>query len=291
MKTLKKLVKNPASLAGLLIIASLAAVAVLAPVLAPPREGRNPYLIPRAGYSEIPKPPREGHAFGTTQGQYDIYYGIIWGTRSAFKVGLIVTGSIAVLGVLIGTVASYYGGLVDETVMRIVDIFMAFPFLVAAMTLTSILGKGLDRVMLALIAFGWMKYARVMRSEVLTVKEKMYIEASRAIGVGDLRIMLRHVLPNAIFPVFVVATMDIGSMVLWASALSFLGLGAEVGYADWGQLISFSRNWMIGSPGNPFMYWYTVVYPGAAIFLFVLGWNLIGDAFRDILDPRQQGSH
>jgi peptide/nickel transport system permease protein len=237
----------------------------------------------------MPKSPGGKHPLGTTEGQYDIYHGVIWGTRTAFRVGLIITVSITVIGVILGTLAGYYGGMADELIMRIVDIFLAFPRLVAAMTLTTILGKGLDKVMIALIVFGWMGYARVIRSEILSLKEESYIEASRAVGAGNLRIICRHLLPNAIYPVFVMASLDIGSMVLSAATLSFLGLGAEVGYADWGQLASFTRNWIIGPPGDPLKYWYTVFYPGAAILLFVLGWNLLGDAFRDILDPKMQG--
>ncbi len=289
MRFWKKTLKNPALLAGMAIILFFVLIALAAPMLAPPEPGYTPYEIPRSGFSLTPHAPSREHPFGTTQGQYDIYYGVIWGTRTAFRVGLIVTGSIVLIGVLVGTVAGYYGGIVDEVFMRIVDIFLAFPYLIAAMTLTAVLGKGLDKVMIAMIVFGWMGYARLIRSEVLSVKENSYIEASRAIGMGNFRIIFRHVLPNAIYPVFVMASMDIGSMVLWASTLSFLGLGAEMGYADWGQLISFARNWIIGPPDNPFMYWYTIVYPGMAILLFVLGWNLVGDAFRDILDPRMRG--
>jgi len=288
MKSIMKLVQNPISLVGLIIILSFLIIAIIAPWLAPPKAGYSPYEIPRDGFSSIPSPPSEKHPFGTAQGQYDIYYGVIWGTRVAFWIGLIVTGSIALLGIIIGTLAGYYGGVIDEMIMRLVDIFLAFPYLVAAMTLTAVLGKGLDKVMLAMIAFGWMSYARLVRGEVLSVKGKTYIEAAKAIGVGDFKMILKHVLPNAIYPVFVMASMDIGSIVVLASTLSFLGLGAEVGHADWGQLISFARNWIIGPRGNPLKYWYTVVYPGAAIVLFVLSWNLIGDALRDILDPRMR---
>ena len=191
---------------------------------------------------------------------------------------------------MIGTIAAFYGRIVEEIIMRIVDIFMTMPFLVAAMVLVSILGSGLDKVMIALIAFGWMGYARLIRGEIKGIKALEYITAARALGAGDLRLILRHILPNAIYPVFVMATMQIGAMVLTAAALSFLGLGAEPGYADWGQLISYARNWMIGSAGNSSAYWYTVIFPGVTIVLFGLAWNLVGDGFRDIMDPRMQGS-
>ena len=290
MEFIQKVIKNPLSLAGLILVFFFIGIAVAAPWLAPPIQGYSAYQIPRDGFSLVPKAPNEKHPFGTAQGQYDIYYGVVWGTRTSFWVGLIVTGSITLLGVVLGTIAGYYGGLVDEIIMRIVDIFMAFPFLIAAMVLTVILGKGLNKVMMAMIIFGWMGYARLSRSSVLSAKENDYVEASKAIGAGGLRIMFKHILPNTIYPTLVMASMDIGAMVLTASTLSFLGLGAEVGYADWGQLISFARNWIIGPPGNPFKYWYTVIYPGAAIILFVLSWNLIGDALRDILDPKMRGT-
>jgi len=290
MEFIQKVIKNPLSLVGLIVIFFFIGIAVAAPWLAPPIRGYSAYQIPRDGFSLVPKAPNEKHPFGTAEGQYDIYYGVIWGTRTAFRVGLIVTGSITLLGVVLGTIAGYYGGLIDEIIMRIVDIFMAFSFLIAAMVLTVILGKGLNKVMMAMIFFGWMGYARLIRSSVLSAKENDYVEASKAIGAGGLRVMFKHILPNTIYPTLVMASMDIGAMVLTASTLSFLGLGAEVGYADWGQLISFARNWIIGSPGTPFEYWYTVIYPGVAIILFVLSWNLIGDALRDILDPKMRGT-
>jgi peptide/nickel transport system permease protein len=201
-----------------------------------------------------------------------------------------VTLGSALIGLVLGSIAGFYGRALDEVIMRITDIFMTMPFLIAAMVLVTVLGTGLDNVMIALVAFGWMTYARLIRADIKKTKEFDYVQAAKATGAGDARIILRHVLPNTIFPVFVMATMDIGSMVLTAAALSFLGLGAELGYADWGQMISFARNWMSGVHGNPAEYWYTLVFPGIAILLFVLGWNLMGDGLRDILDPRLRGS-
>ncbi len=289
-KLLRKLLTTPTSLAGVLLILGFTVIAVFAPQLAPPVQPSNPYMIPRASYQSQPQPPDSEHLMGTTQGQYDIYYGLIWGTRTAFRVGLIVTSAIAFLGLVIGSISAFYGGIVDEIIMRIVDIFMTMPFLVAAMVMVTILGTGLDNVMIALIAFGWMGYARLIRGDIKAIKEIDYVQAAHALGASSFRIIVRHMLPNAIFPIFVMATMDIGSMVLTAAALSFLGIGAQLGYADWGQLISFARNWMLGGYGNPVQYWYTVIFPGVAIVLFVLGWNLLGDALRDALDPRMRGS-
>jgi peptide/nickel transport system permease protein len=287
-KVARRLLTNPASLLGILLILMFVGVAIAAPILAPPANARQPYAIPRDGFSPEPRPPSPKHPFGTSEGQYDIYYGVIWGTRTAFQVGLIITGCTAVIGLLVGSIAGFYGGWLDEILMRVVEIFIAFPFLMAAITMAAVLqskiGRGLTVSMIALIAFGWTTYARLIRGDILSVKQRDYVLAARAIGVKDLRIIVRHVLPNAIYPTLVVASMDVGTYVISFAGLSFLGLGAEVGYADWGQLISFARNWIPTLSSH----WYIVVYPGAAILLFVLSWNLLGDAFRDILDPRMR---
>lgn len=278
--------KSPLSLVGLFLILFFVIIAVLAPELAPPKYPHNPYRIPRYGYSAIPRPPSPEHPFGLTEGQYDIYYGVIWGTRTAFRIGFIVVGSILVIGIVLGSISGYYGGIVDEIIMRIVDTFMSLPTLVLAMALVTALGRSLDNVMKALIIVGWPSYARLIRGDILTVREEGYVEAARAVGCSDLRVILKHVLPNAIYPLLIMASLDIGAMVLTAAALSFLGLGAPVGYADWGQMVSFARNWIVGPPDNPLAYWYTITIPGLFILFFVLGWNLLGDAFRDILDPK-----
>lgn len=321
MKVLKKLLKNPTSLAGIILLIGFTMVAILAPNIAPvPKNSRDPYMIPHSGFGTEPKPPSVEHSMGTTEGQYDIFYGIIWGTRTAYRVGVIITIITAFIGLIIGSLAAFYGGWIDELLMRFTEIFQAFPFLLAAITLTSVLqtvygrgeagvfiflAKGLAFLtfgqklstninpiqlgiltgMLAIIAFGWMTYARVIRGNILTVKEFEYALAARVVGASDMRILFRHLLPNAVFPVLVLASMDIGSYVLTFAALSFLGLGAQRGYADWGQMISFARNWIPSLA----TYWWIVVYPGVAIVLFVLAWNLVGDALRDILDPRMRG--
>ncbi len=302
MKTLKRLIKNPLSLTGLVIILVFIGVAMTAPWLAPPERPHEPYRVPRDWqlynkFSSTPQLPQPDafsrfppdwrkHPFGTSAEQYDIYYGIIWGTRTAFRSGIIVVGSALLIGILLGALSGYYGGWLDQLIMRLVDIFLAFPGLIAALVLVSILGNGLNQVLIALIAFGWSGYARLVRGDILSVREREYVQAAKALGARDVRIIFKHVLPNVIYPALIVASLDIGSVVLQVSALSFLGLGAEVGYADWGQMISFARNWLKDLD----IYWHTVVYPGLAIFLFVLGWNLLGDAFRDILDPRMRGT-
>ena len=287
---LRQLFTRPTSLAGLLLLAFFIGVAVAAPVLAPPQDPSNPFIIPHYGYAPDPQLPSAQHIFGTTESQFDIFYGIVWGTRTAFEVGLIVTLAAVVFGVSIGSIAGYYGGWVDDVLMRIVEVVLAFPFLLAAITLAAVLegqvGRGLVAGMIALIAFGWPTYARLIRAEILTLKQRDFVTAAKAIGASDFRILWNHILPNAIFPTLVYASLDIGSYVISFAALSFLGLGAEVGYADWGQMISFARNWIPSLAKYP----HIVLYPGLAILLFVMAWNLIGDAFRDIIDPRLGGS-
>jgi len=288
-ESLRILLRNPVSIAGMLIVLGFVIVAILAPVLAPPAIPSEPFQIPRDGYQAEPRPPSARHLLGTTQGQYDIYYGIVWGTRTAFEIGMIVTGLTVLIGGTLGAVSAYAGGMVDEVVQRIVEIVLAFPFLLAALVLATVLAakihNGLVTGMIALTAFGWPGYARLIRGDVLAVKEREFVLAAHCIGARGPRILFRHILPNAMYSLLVVGSLDIGTYVLTFAALSFLGLGAEQGYADWGQLLSFARNWI----PDLARFWYIVVFPGAALLLFVLGWNLIGDAFRDALDPKMRG--
>jgi peptide/nickel transport system permease protein len=290
-QVLAQLSRNPLSIVGLGFVVLFVGIALLAPVIAPPApNARDPYTIPRDGFKAEPQPPSADHPFGTTEGQYDIFYGVIWGTRTAFLAGLLIVALALLVGLTVGSVAGYFGGWIDDVLMRVTEIFLAFPFLIAALTLAAVLqpklGRGLYTGIIALVVFGWMGYARLIRGDILSAKEREYVTAARAIGVRDRHILVRHILPNAIFPVLVVATLEIGTYVLSFAALSFLGLGAEVGYADWGQMLALSRNWIT----NLSKYWYIVVYPGIALLLFVLGWNLIGDAIRDIIDPRLRGA-
>lgn len=230
----------------------------------------------------------KGHLFGTTSGQYDIYYGIVWGTRTAFLIGIVVIGIAVIVGVGLGIVAGYFGGLIDEIIMRVVDIWYSIPLLVLAMAIVVAFGRGLDKIMIALALVEWRLYVRLFRGEILTLRERDYVQAAKVMGVSDFSIMLRHIFPNAIYPVLIVASLDVGSMVITAAFMSFIGLGAPPGFADWGQMVALARNYILGTPDNPFAYWYTVFYPGLAITLFVLAWNLIGDALRDAFDPRQR---
>jgi peptide/nickel transport system permease protein len=305
------LLKTPASIVGFILIGLFTFIAIAAPVIAPPVTPKDPYKMPRDGFSPNPRPmgaewtknvppvpfwwkPIMGtdkwyHILGVSTGQYDIFYGIIWGTRTAFKTGIVVVLCTTIIGVLVGAISAYYGGLVDNILMRMVDIMLTLPYLLAALILAAVItprvGKSLWPAMIALISFGWMTYARIIRGDILSVKERDYVLAARVVGVRDRRILFRHILPNAIFPTLVLASLAIGDVVLSFAALSFLGIGTEVGYADWGQVLSFARNW-ITSLGT---YWYIVVWPGLTLVLFVMGWNLVGDALRDVLDPHLRG--
>ncbi|BBE29988.1 hypothetical protein OSSY52_01290 [Tepiditoga spiralis] len=245
----------------------------------------DPYLMPNVTLSSKPEPPSKDHPFGVSNGK-DIYYGVIWGVRTGFKIGLIVVISGTIIGLFIGSISAYFGGWIDEVLMRITDIFMSIPFLLAAMVLTTILGTGLDKVMIALVVFGWMGTARLIRGNILQTKNEQYVLAAKALGVSDAKIIVKHILPNTIFPVVVQASMRIGSMVITAAGLSFLGVGAPQGYADWGSVLTYARDWMLGGGSNALQYWYTITYPGIAMVLFVLAWNLVGDALRDIFDPK-----
>jgi len=284
----KRFIKNPLSVTGFSIIFIFFLIAVFAPAIAPPKWPHEPFRIPHQGFAMIPKPPSHAHPFGTTTKQYDIFYGVIWGTRTAFRIGFMVVGSILIIGVVIGSVSGYFGGAIDEIIMRIVDIFMSLPTLILAMAIVTALGRSLDNIMKSLIIVGWPIYARTIRGSVLTIREEDFVKAARALGASHFKIIFKHILPNAIYPVLILASLDIGSMVLTAAALSFLGLGAQEGYADWGQMVSLARNYIVGPPGAPLMYWYVVTIPGLFILFFVLGWNLLGDALRDIFDPKQR---
>jgi peptide/nickel transport system permease protein len=310
-RILKGLVKTPASRIGFLLVFIFAMVAIFAPLIIAPVPPNSPTKIPRDGYKNDPQPPGSPwkrqvpeipfwyktltgkeewvHLMGTSEGSYDIFYGVIWGTRTAFTTGLVVTIATFIIGVIYGSVSAYYGGIVDNIMMRILDVLMILPSTLAALIFAAVLtpkiGKSVMPVMLALIAFGWMGYARIIRGDILSIKERDYIMAAKVSGVKNSRILFKHIIPNAIFPTLVLASLGIGDVVLSFAALSFLGIGTETGYADWGQLLSFARNW-ISSLGT---YWYIVVYPGMTLVLYVMGWNLIGDAMRDVLDPRMRG--
>ena len=293
MSNFKRVLKSPLGAVGLAIVIFWGVIAMLAPLLAPPKtlqSLRNPYMIERRSFSSLPSAPSSESPFGTTGGGYDIYYGVIWGSRTAFKISVIVVIATAFIGTFVGGISAFIGGIVDEMVMRFVDLLMAFPFIIAVIVMTIALGKGLDKVILALIIFGWRGYARVIRSRVLSVKQQDYVIAGKATGANNWHIFVHYLLPNCIQPSFVLASVEMARIILVVASLSFIGVGAEPGYADWGQLISFARVWIIGSGGKPFQYWYTITYPASAILTYALGWILLGDVLRDVLDPRLKRS-
>lgn len=312
-RLVKGIVTNPLSVTGILIILAFTFMALFAPLLAPPiNENWDSTVLPRDGFSSEPQPPGSEwtrnvpetipgwyklltgndewvHLLGTASGQYDIWYGIVWGSRTALVIGSLVVLASAAIGISVGAFAGYYGGWLDEVLMRVVEIFIAFPFLVGALILSSILvpifGRSIWPAAIALVVFSWTGYARLLRGDILSTKERDYVQAARASGGRDLHLVTRHILPNAIFPTLIVLSLNMGSIVLSFAALSFLGIGVQVGYADWGQIVSSARDWILTLD----QHWYIVVYPGMALLLYGLGWNLIGDALRDILDPKMRG--
>ncbi|MEM7734242.1 MAG: ABC transporter permease [Deinococcota bacterium] len=321
-KTFKRFRRNPLALVGAIILIFYVVVAAFAPQLTAGRLGRscirdlqpnrdaratleqdlvnplNPifwraviwspascFQVPRQSFVEVPTAPSREYPLGLTGGSYDIYYGIIWGARSAFYIGVLVTGISLALGIIIGGSAGFVGGWLDNILMRFTDTVYAFPNLILAMVFATIFGPSLQNVMIAIALVGWPSYARILRGDILRVRAQDFVDGARALGAKSPRLFWKHVLPNALGSLIVVASLDIGAVVLTAAALSFLGIGADIGFADWGQMINFARSWIQGPPGRPFAYWYVSFYPGLAIVLFVLGWNLLGDAFRDVNDP------
>ncbi len=287
---------NPGLLLGTVLVLCFVAVAIAAPLIAPV-QGDDPYTMPRSSFRVNPEPPRPGHLMGTTEGSYDVFHGLVWGTHIAFRIGLSVTAARLIIGLAVGLISGYAGGWLDAIMMRATDAFLAFPIVPATLMMLVFFGPtGLSRVaaasgidsiiILSLILFGWMQYARLVRGNVLLERSKPYVEAAVAIGARAPRIIWRHVLPNIPQGLFVLAASDIGAMVVLGAVFTFLGLSGRTGLADWGWMLKIGRNWIIGTPTDAFQYWYTYLPPMAAIVLFSAGWNLIGDSLRDVLDPR-----
>jgi peptide/nickel transport system permease protein len=291
---------------GLFIVAYFAIVALAAPIISPP-QSEFPYEIPRYGFSQMPVPPSCEHPLGLTAGEYDIFYGLVWGTRLAFRVGLTVTLGRALIGIFVGLVAGFSGGFIDSLGMRLTDAFLAFPMMAAAVVILTLFGnipresfsyydismavmnRREQLLIITLIVFGWMQYARLMRGNVLIEKNQEYVRAAVSVGASRFKILFRHILPNATQGLFVLLASDIGAVVILFAAFNFIGVvDAPMGVtvvADWGQLLKVSRDWIIGMPSNAFLYWYVYVPPSLCIILFSVGWNLVGDGLRDFLDP------
>lgn len=271
---LQQLKKNKIAIIGLIIIISLAFIALFAPFIAP----HDP--IEQNLDKRLLTPCRE-YPMGTDDLGRCLLSRIIYGARVSLKLGVIVVGIITVIGVTLGLISGYYGGIVDEIIMRLVDVVLAFPGIILALAIAGALGPGLFNVMLALAMVGWTGLARVVRGSVLSIKQKEFVESARALGCSDLHIMTRHILPNVMAPVIVLATLDMAFIILAAAGLSFLGLGAQPPTPEWGSMLNNGRAFMRTAP-------HLTTFPGLAIMVAVLAFNFLGDGLRDALDPRQQ---
>ena len=271
---LRMLTKNRAAMAALGILCVIALTAIFAPLISPYDPNEVDIL------NQLQDPSRE-HILGTDLYGRDILSRIFWGGRVTLVVGLISVGIAATFGILLGLVSGYRGGATDSVIMRFIDILLAFPRMLLALTIVGMLGPGLLNVMLAVGIASITGYARLVRGTVLSAKEATYVEAARVVGCRNNRIMFRHCLPNVIGPVIVLATLDIAAAILAASALSFLGLGVQPPTAEWGYMLNEGRNYLRAAP------WITF-FPGMAIMISVLVINMLGDGLRDALDPRMK---
>lgn len=268
--------RNRIAACGAILVALLVLAALLAPAIAP----FDPIaLTPR----DRLLPPSASHWFGTDEGGRDILSRILFGARYSLLAAVVVLALAVTVGSTIGLIAGFAGGKVDEALMRITDMFLAFPGLVLAMAVVAaVQQRGLWVVIVAISIRWWAPYARMMRAQVLGLRQTDYVEAARALGASARRTMFAHILPNAISPIIVQATLDLGYIILTAASLSFIGFGAQPGEPDWGRMVADGRQYMRD-------YWWIVTFPGLAIFLSVMAFNLVGDAARDIFDPRLHG--
>jgi peptide/nickel transport system permease protein len=272
IEVFKRIKKHRLTLIGAIIILVLVLVAILAPFISPndpiKQDLPNRLLSPNTEY-----------LLGTDNLGRCILSRLIHGARISLQIGVLVVTITSIIGIILGLTAGYYGGLIDEFIMRIVDILLAFPGIILALVIAGILGPSLYNVMLALALIGWTSYTRVVRGSVFSVKEKEFVEAARALGAGRTRVMFRHILPNVMAPVIVMATLGIAHMILAAAALSFLGLGAQPPIPEWGAMLNDGRAFIRTAP-------HLTVFPGLAIMTTVLAFNFLGDGLRDVLDPR-----
>lgn len=275
--------KSLTSIIGLALLIFLLVVAAVPQLFAAPTGGLDPYVLPFDPYEPDPLPPfSEGHLLGSGRNGADIYYGLVWGARISMSFALEVVGLSVIIGTILGLIAGYKGGAIDEVVMRVTDLFLSIPSLVLVMAIASALGRDMNSTKLALMAVWWASYTRLIRGQVLSVREYTYIDAARASGSGEIKIMFRHILPNSWPPMLVAATMDMGTVVLVMASLSFLGLGAPSGYAEWGKMIYDGQQYFYKGD------WWMVLFPGMAILTFVMAFNLMGDGLRDVLDPKMR---
>ncbi len=276
------LLKNPTTVGGLVLIVLMIGMAIFAPLLMEPNTP-DAYQMPR-DWGAIAQPPgTPGHPLGTTNVGGDVLYGVVWGARTSLRLSVLVVSITVVVGVAVGSLAGFRGGRVDEILMRIVDVFLSIPELIFALAIAAVLGPSFRNIILALAVVFWVKYARIMRAQVIHVKENEYVDAARMIGDSPWRIYRKDILPNSITPVVVQATLDMGNIVLVGATLSFIGL-SEAGIAEWGVLVSE------GQAGISAGRWWASTFPGLMVFLWALAFNLFGDGLRDVFDPRTETS-
>lgn len=272
LDALRRLFRNKLAIAGMLIMGTFLLTAIFAPVLAPYDPIKQELIMRR-------RPPSQEHWLGRDDLGRDILSRIIFGARLSLQVGVLSVGFAIVLGAVIGAVAGFAGGWVDSIVMRLMDIMLAFPALLLALAIVTILGPGLMNMLYAIGIVSIPAYARIVRASVLSVKEQDYILAARAVGVPPMRLLFRNVFPNTLTPLIVSGTLGIGTAILDAAGLSFLGLGAQPPRPEWGAMLGQGRYAVFTAP-------HIVLFPGVAIMFTVLGFNLLGDGLRDALDPK-----
>ena len=268
---------NTLSMLGLIMLIFILLVAIFAPIIAPyPEDATGKTRV----MSRL-QPPSAEFAFGTDKIGRDIFSRTVTGTGLALQVGVVIILLAATIGVTIGAISGYAGGWLDDLLMRITDIFLTVPALVLAIAISAALGKGIVNTMIGISLVWWPGFARLTRSLVLSLREEPFVEAAYGIGAGHMRIIFRHILPNAVSPIIIKMTTDFGFAVLTAAALGFIGLGAQPPTPEWGAMINDGRRYF---PDE----WWIATFPGVAIWLMVFSWNLIGDGLRDVLDPRSR---
>lgn len=271
-ETWKRLRKNRLAIVGLAILALIFLLAIFADYI-------DPYPYDEQDYSAVFQSPCAEHLFGTDNSGRDILSRVIYGTRVSLKIGFISLLGGALVGCFLGAISGYFGGTIDTIIMRFTDILMAIPRIVLAISIASALGPGLTNAMIAVAISSIPNFARVVRASTLTIKAQEYIEAAHCIGAGNFRIIISHVFPNVLAPIIVQATLGVGTAIILAASLSFLGMGVQPPTPEWGSMLSAARTYMRDYP-------YMVIFPGLAIMVTVLALNLFGDGLRDALDPK-----
>lgn len=278
---LRRLRRNKLAIAAIVWIVMMILVAVTADLWVPQTLGDPIKIDTTTVVQRSLQGPTAGHPFGRDDLGRDILARVVYGARISLAVGVIATLIAVALGLIMGALAAYYGGLLDSLVMRLTDVFLAFPYILFAIALMAVLGRGFLNIFIAIGLLGWPTIARVFRSSILQVKENEYVDAARALGAGDIRIMTRHIMPNALAPILVYATMSIGGAILTEAALSFLGMGITPPTPAWGLMLAEGRGYIYNAP-------HLMIFPGLAILTTVLAFVLLGDGLRDALDVKMK---